>query len=252
MTTTELLELTRVAAILNAPPYNDPPAKLSKAVALVRDGKVQREHADRWLVAGATGEYWTVTRGVCDCPQRQYKTPWCKHAVAVELAQRIEERLKAFSASGPQEHACWPQSEPHDAFPTEEETMSTQTLPAPELPRTCAGGILPRRSIQAIVADLSKPLPPECLAQRTQGGKSITYVHWDTVAAVLDAYAPGWYGSIVRVDQIKGQIAITYRLTIPSNEGEVFQEDVGVAACVGLGHGHTRGAGTTGRAPHAV
>ena len=83
------------------------------------------------------------------------------------------------------------------------------------------------RSIQAIIADLSRPLPPDCVATKTQGGTAIAYLHWQTVARVLDAYAPGWDGQVTRIDQVGSTCAITYRLTIPCLEGTVFREATG-------------------------
>ena len=86
---------------------------------------------------------------------------------------------------------------------------------------------LPRRSIQAIIADLSRPLPEACVASKTQGGQAIPFLHWQTVARVLDAYAPGWDGQVMRVDQVGTTCAITYRLTIPCLEGDVSREATG-------------------------
>lgn len=86
---------------------------------------------------------------------------------------------------------------------------------------------LPRCSIQAIIADLSKPLPATCVASKTVQGQPIAFLHWQTVARLLDTYAPGWHGCVTRVDQVGTACAITYRLTIPCAEGEVSREATG-------------------------
>jgi hypothetical protein len=83
------------------------------------------------------------------------------------------------------------------------------------------------RSISAIIADLSRPLPAGCVATKTQGGAAIAYLHWQTVARVLDTYAPGWQGTVERLDQVGTACAITYRLTIPCAEGAVSREATG-------------------------
>jgi len=93
---------------------------------------------------------------------------------------------------------------------------------APALPKP-----LPLRSITAIVADLSKPLPTACMATRIQGDKSIAYLHWQSVARILDTYAPGWHGTVTRIDRLGKTCAITYRLTLPCAEGDVSREATG-------------------------
>lgn len=86
---------------------------------------------------------------------------------------------------------------------------------------------LPTRSIAAIITDLSKPLPSDCVASKSQGGTTIAFLHWQTVLRVLDTYAPGWHGRVVRMDQVGKACAITYRLTIPCAEGRVSREATG-------------------------
>ena len=50
----------------------------------------------------------------------------------------------------------------------------------------------PLRSITDIIADLSKPIPERHIKTRTQGGKQISYISWDTAVRYLDHFAPGW------------------------------------------------------------
>jgi hypothetical protein len=111
---------------------------------------------------------------------------------------------------------------------------ATRPLPGPVLLPSLA---LPLRSIQAIIADLSRPLPADCVATKTQGGTAIAYLHWQTVARVLDAYAPGWDGQVTRIDHVGNTCAITYRLTIPCLEGTVSREATGQEEAEVKGYG---------------
>jgi hypothetical protein len=47
------------------------------------------------------------------------------------------------------------------------------------------------------------------------------------VAAVLDTYAPGWKGELRAIAHTDDRCEVTYRLTIPSLEGDTWQEDAG-------------------------
>jgi hypothetical protein len=103
---------------------------------------------------------------------------------------------------------------------------------------------LPRRSIVAIIADLSRPLPPECIAriEATAKRPAQDFLHWHTVAAILDTYAPGWEGEIVRIEKVGSQgkdsqgkdtqgkvrLAVTYRLTIHAAEGSFSTDGDGM------------------------
>lgn len=48
------------------------------------------------------------------------------------------------------------------------------------------------RSIKDIIADLSKPVNPQRLKHRQQGGREIPYIPWYQAVRYLDNYAPGW------------------------------------------------------------
>jgi Rad52/22 family double-strand break repair protein len=48
------------------------------------------------------------------------------------------------------------------------------------------------RSIEDLIADLSRPVNPRRLKTRKQGGKEITYLPWYQAVKYLDHYAPGW------------------------------------------------------------
>ena len=169
----------------------------------------------------------------------------------------VEERL-----------AAPPQETPEDAPSAPVEASTAQDVPAvvfsrdpaleaPSAPATASAPRLTlqlrRRSIHAIVADLSKPVPPQCWAtipavpptDKSQGRPAQDFLHWHTVATVLDTYAPGWEGEITRVEKIGERqvrvwidgkpvektverVAVTYRLTIHAAEGAFHQEDAGM------------------------
>jgi len=58
-------------------------------------------------------------------------------------------------------------------------------------------------------------------------GTLIAYLHWQTVARLLDTYAAGWQGEVTRLEQHGATLRITYRLTIPSAEGLISREATG-------------------------
>ena len=117
------------------------------------------------------------------------------------------------------------QDVPEDTLPPEPPLVppsAPETASTPHLPLQ-----LPRRSISAIVADLSRRLPEPCIAKRKQAGENILYLHWQTVERLLNTYAPDWHGCVTRMDQVGKTWAVTYRLTIPCLEGEVSREATG-------------------------
>jgi hypothetical protein len=83
---------------------------------------------------------------------------------------------------------------------------------------------MPFRSINQIIADLSKPVHPQRLKTRTQGGKQITYLPWYQAVRYLDHFAPGWRYEIRSVTQIGENLVMVVRLVIPCLEGEVWRE----------------------------
>jgi hypothetical protein len=100
--------------------------------------------------------------------------------------------------------------------------MSEQaTKPTPERP---AYG----RSILDITSDLSKDVPAKLLAEKTMGGKKITYLPWYRAARMLDYYAPGWAYEVKAITQIAEQLIVTVRLSIPCAEGSVYREATGI------------------------
>src|SRR5215813_8395367 len=80
------------------------------------------------------------------------------------------------------------------------------------------------RSIRAIIADLSKPVNPQRLKQRTQGGRQLDYLPWYQAVRYLDNYAPGWSYEVRSVNQLGDNLVMTVRITIPSAEGLIYRE----------------------------
>jgi Rad52/22 family double-strand break repair protein len=99
--------------------------------------------------------------------------------------------------------------------------------PAPHATIPLLPATLTCRSITAIVAELSRPLPDICVAMKTVKGTQIRYLHWQTVARLLDAYAPGWNGEVTRLEQHGATLRVTYRVYIPCDEGVVWREATG-------------------------
>lgn len=104
-------------------------------------------------------------------------------------------------------------------------------IPEPVPPAPLRLPVLPThptcRSITAIIADLSRVLPDGCVATKTVKGTKIRYLHWQTVARLLDAYAPGWDGYPTRLEQHGATVRVTYRIDIPCLEGTVCREATG-------------------------
>lgn len=83
------------------------------------------------------------------------------------------------------------------------------------------------RPLSAILADLAKPLPPECIAHRKQKGQDIAYVPWTVVLEVLDQYAPGWTAEPVEVYEVCGNLLVKVKLTIRGSDGELTRFGLG-------------------------
>jgi hypothetical protein len=102
--------------------------------------------------------------------------------------------------------------------------QAQQTIHAVEEPATQPA---PLRSITAIVADLSKPLPERHLRTRKQGGQSLTYIEWHMAIKYLDHFAPGWSCVVRNISQIGGRCVVTVRISIPCLEGIISREATG-------------------------
>jgi hypothetical protein len=80
------------------------------------------------------------------------------------------------------------------------------------------------RSITAIIADLSRPVNPQRLKQRQQGGRTLDYLPWYQAVRYLDKYAVGWRYEIRSVNQVGDNLVMTVRIIVPCAEGEVWRE----------------------------
>jgi hypothetical protein len=137
----------------------------------------------------------------CTCTDFSRHQQTCKHVMAVTLYRRALEYCEAHCAVS---QAAAPLHEPS----------------GPPVPQG-------RRSIREIIADLSRPLPKACIATKTLQGSRIDYIHWQTAVRLLDTYAPGWSGQVVRLEHVAEHCVIVYRITIPCAEGEVWREATG-------------------------
>ncbi len=177
-----------------------PQPLFTEALLLCARGNVSVEHPGTTTVRyGKEGgpDIATVEGGACDCDPLADTREVCAHVLAASLYEFLHE-----------EHSP-------GALTT---SMAPYALRQPLA--------LPLRSIHAIITDLSRPFP-ECVATKTLKGNTISYLHWQTVARILDTYAPGWEGTVARVDQVGSKVAITYRLSIPTQEGLLHREATG-------------------------
>ena len=240
----ELQELHRQAEYMNQPPFNTPPTKHAKAVAAVLAGRVHAadDPVHPWQVAGEKDSpqkriLYMVNTGGCSCPHAEKTNQGrygCYHAVATELYDRWQKALQPSLFTAPktadERVAAPPQETPQEATSAPVEASTAQDVPAvvfardpaleaPSAPETAPTPRLtlqlPRRSIHAIVTDLSRPLPSACIPTLPQGATEVRFLHWHQVTRLLDTYAPGWDGCVTRLEKVGKTWALTYRLTIP-------------------------------------
>ena len=93
------------------------------------------------------------------------------------------------------------------------------------------------RSITDIIADLSKPVNPQRLKTRKQGGKDITYLPWYQAVRYLDRFAPGWSYEVRSIVTVGSAVAVTVRIIIPCLEGLVYREATGYEPLEVKGYG---------------
>lgn len=71
------------------------------------------------------------------------------------------------------------------------------------------------------LSDLRKPLPPEKISHRSEGGNDIAYIAWHDAADVLDEACPDgeiagpWTSRVVGIQSIEGRLCVTIALAIP-------------------------------------
>ena len=83
------------------------------------------------------------------------------------------------------------------------------------------------RPLNEILTDLSKPVPKRFLAQRKQGGTTLTYIPWHHVNRLLDFYSPGWEGAVTKIITTSDRVFVVYKLTIHAEEGAFSREATG-------------------------
>ena len=83
------------------------------------------------------------------------------------------------------------------------------------------------RSIDAIIADLSKPIPERHLKTRKQGGQELTYLPWYSAIKFLDHFAAGWSCGVRNLVIGDARCVVTVRISIPCLEGVVSREATG-------------------------
>jgi len=74
---------------------------------------------------------------------------------------------------------------------------------------------------------LKAEIPQEFLRTRIQGGQTLTFMPWHACSALADERAPGWSGYVERIQQINEAVAVTYRISIPTDDGVVEREAIG-------------------------
>lgn len=74
---------------------------------------------------------------------------------------------------------------------------------------------------------LKAEIPAEFLRTRQQGGQTLTFMPWHACSALADERAPGWSGYVERIQQVGDAVAVTYRISIPTDDGVVEREAIG-------------------------
>jgi Rad52/22 family double-strand break repair protein len=208
------------------------PEKAQKAFeACLEERVTATDTVDTYTVASrqtAEGSYRATVQGTCTCryaethPRERYG---CYHPMAAKLYQRWQQNQRPLLAPPPVKETLMAQT----LMPPPAE--APRMAQAPSSPREAPNTLtLPLRSITAIVADLSRPLPADCigvLPPTQKRRESLSFLHWMTVARLLDAYAPGWSGSVVTLTQLDTVCGVTYRVSIPCAEGIVSREATG-------------------------
>jgi hypothetical protein len=95
----------------------------------------------------------------------------------------------------------------------------------------------PLRSIDDIIADLSKPIAERHLKSRVQGGQRILYIEWHIAVRYLDYYAPGWQATITNLAEVGGRCVVTARISVPCLEGIISREATGSEDVQKAGYG---------------
>ena len=92
------------------------------------------------------------------------------------------------------------------------------------------------RKIDEIVSDLSQRFP-QYEFEKPRGGTKLTFISWYNVVNILDKYAPGWSGGVERMRMTDNRIVLTYRISIPTEEGVVSRSATGTEELNVKGYG---------------
>jgi hypothetical protein len=218
------------------------PEKAQKAFeACLEERVTATDTVDTYAVASrqtAEGSYRATVQGTCTCryaethPRERYG---CYHPLAAKLYQRWQQNLRPLLAPSPVKETLMAPTSMD--MPVDAPRMTQAPSSLREAPHPLA---LPLRSLSAIVADLSRPLPADCIGVLPPTPKrhvALPFLHWMTVARLLDTYAPGWSGFVVTLTQLDTVVVMTYRVSIPCAEGLVSREATGYEDGEGVEYG---------------
>ena len=129
-----------------------------------------------------------------------------------------------------------PTQTPKDALEVSQDSVATteaQNAPVtlPEAPSDVCRLPLPLgrmlRPLHAILADLRRPLPDNCIpSYKGPSNTDIDFLSWHQVTHLLHTYAPGWYPEIGQLFDLD-VFTVTLRLIILSAEGKTAYEGIG-------------------------
>ena len=228
-------------------PY-DHQGGLANALKLVQAHAVSVIGNAHYHVKGRTQTYEVDALCSCDEATRR-NNAFCLHRAAVHLYTlwhtrrgdplmaiptapllplgpvTIEERLAQETPQMPQDDA--------DARRIAREPGGQERPPASlrEAPGTVVRFPLPSgrllRPLHAIIADLRRPLPDDCIPSfKGPGGADIEYLSWRQITHLLHTYAPGWYCEVGQIQDMDA-FTLTLRLVILSAEGRTAYEGIG-------------------------
>jgi hypothetical protein len=250
-------------------------SRLRKAEHLYREGAVWAGEQGFYHVKASDEHATYDIRTTCSCLYSKGRDDaWCSHRIAVVLCRELgppqyEEQSTERSQASTEESHMPPTAIETPSSPQEPSTSQEVSAAVPSLEVLLGGTVdgsragtretrpmlpsLPKRSLVAILADLSRPLPDECWARTTasEGRPAQDFLHWHTVLAVLHTYAPGWEGHIIRIEKIApgyrdkkkwenspnkkaedepvDRLAVVYRLTIHAADGSMSYDGDGMA-----------------------
>jgi hypothetical protein len=93
------------------------------------------------------------------------------------------------------------------------------------------------KTFAEIKEELQKPIPPQLIKHREQGGRDIAYVNVTDYKDLLDERAERWTAEIRDCRQIGESLCTVVRLTIHASDGDFFQDGSGMEPLDGNGYG---------------